>query len=512
MADVQRKKSAATDRATSTLLSDIDRDRALVREKFDGIGPASDIKDWNADKERQDRIRSPIENFGSAGSVFAILASAFTRTPMTNALNGAAAAMAASKDADESNYDKAFDAFKKNSDLALKRHEIQRNAYADAQTLLKTDMVAGEAAMRAVASRFDDKKMSALLDNGYLKEALDLEDKRVAAARGLISVMPKLQEMDMQRQIYNLDPRSKSDDPTERRAALQSAKDGNLTPAQDIYQQAIRENPNMSVQEKLDLKNDLAGKNDIDTQVWEQYKEEHPNATAEEMLAFRKQLKDAAKGGTTNVSTAAREEIRQAYIADWKAKNPGKDVPPDVLASANAAAYRREVTANRADDINKHINLLDENLDVIEKVKDIMQRNVASAGLSGKVLRGTERIRDLLGSNDSDRAQMESYINYLRMNGTRLLAESHGRPLAQEAGKIDTIIRGLNWGDVTVNTLRSLEELESIYQNSRQGSVNRLPTGKPTGTAEVPGAAPAAPRASSPKAGRSWRDDPVVKP
>lgn len=508
VADIQRKKNEATDKATNSFLGDMNRDRAMMRDNLAGIGPASDIKDWNADKERQDRVRSPMETFGSAGTIFAVLASAFTRTPMTNALNGAAAAMTAAKDADESNYDKAFDAFKKNSELALKRHEIQREAYADAQTLLKTDMVAGEAAMRATASRFEDKKMSALLDNGYLKEALDLEDKRVAAARGLIGVLPKLQEMDMQRQIYKLDPRSQSEDPNERRAALQSAKDGNLSPAQDIYQQAIREKPNMTVQEKLDLKNDLTGKNDIDTQVWEQYKEEHPNATAEEMLAFRKQLKDAGKGGSANSSTAAREEIRQQYITDWKEKNPGKTPDATVLAAANAAAYRREVTANRADDINSHINLIDENLNVIEKVKDIMSRNVASAGLTGKVLRGTERVRDIFGSNDSDRNQMESYINYLRLNGTRLLSESKGRPLAAEASKIDSIIRGLNWGDVTVNTVRSLEELEGIYERSRQGAVNRLPTGTPSGA----GASATPPQSSgSPaKTRRSWRDDPVV--
>jgi len=53
-------------------------ERAFAAEgaALDSIPP-----EWNADQQMRDRIRSPLEDFGSLGSVFGILASQFTKNP-----------------------------------------------------------------------------------------------------------------------------------------------------------------------------------------------------------------------------------------------------------------------------------------------------------------------------------------------------------------------------------------------------------------------------------------------
>ena len=75
---------------------------------------------WNADKEQRERVFArPIEDFGSIGAIFGIIASQFTKTPLTSAMNAAAAAMNATRDHDEEGYKTAYQAWKDNTALAL---------------------------------------------------------------------------------------------------------------------------------------------------------------------------------------------------------------------------------------------------------------------------------------------------------------------------------------------------------------------------------------------------------
>jgi len=84
-----------------------------------------DLKPWNAEKELNSRKTDLWEQFGSPGFVIAMLASAFTAMPMTSALNAGAAAMNAINQGDMDKYTKAFDAWKENSNLTLKRLDIE---------------------------------------------------------------------------------------------------------------------------------------------------------------------------------------------------------------------------------------------------------------------------------------------------------------------------------------------------------------------------------------------------
>src|SRR5262249_4579723 len=146
-------KGAATDR----MLADLRSDKADVAKAKAGIDPV-DIKPWNAYEERKKHSTDPMQAFGSAGVLAAVLASAFTRQPMLNALNGGGAAISALNERNDKNYESAYDAFKTNANLAIRRHEIQRQAYQDAISKLEVDHRVGTAELQALASKYGDEK------------------------------------------------------------------------------------------------------------------------------------------------------------------------------------------------------------------------------------------------------------------------------------------------------------------------------------------------------------------
>ena len=107
-----------------------------------------------------------MENFGSLGSIIAIAASAFTHTSAISAFNAAAAYNEAVKNNDKDAYDKAFDGFKENSQLMIKRAGLEHERYEDAFKMAGMDMNIANARARAAAASFDDKKALILMDAG----------------------------------------------------------------------------------------------------------------------------------------------------------------------------------------------------------------------------------------------------------------------------------------------------------------------------------------------------------
>lgn len=140
-------------------------DQALQAETASANDPAL-THPWNADRERADRIKGPLENFGSLGTIFALAASAFTRTPMTSALNAGAAAMTAMKDGDELGYKSAYQAWKDNTDLVQKRFNMERAVYDDATKLASTDLATARSKLQIAAAQFEDTKILTMLENG----------------------------------------------------------------------------------------------------------------------------------------------------------------------------------------------------------------------------------------------------------------------------------------------------------------------------------------------------------
>lgn len=159
----------------------LEQDRARMDRAFRAEGEAKDAvpPPWNADKEREQRMRGPMEQFGSLGSIFAMMASGFTRTPMTTALTAGAAAMTAIQKGDEKAYESAYAAWKDNTALALKRFDMERTMFEDANKLVHTDMQAWAAKRLAIASRYGSQKEILMLENGMAPEILEMDAKKI---------------------------------------------------------------------------------------------------------------------------------------------------------------------------------------------------------------------------------------------------------------------------------------------------------------------------------------------
>ena len=154
------------------------RDQAFAAE---GVAASEIPKPWDADKEHKKWETNPIEGFGSMGGLFAMVASAFTKAPMENAINGMAGAINSIKDGNEAGYQRAYDAFKTNVKLADQRFKTQHELYGDALGLSSVDMAASDAKLRNAAVRFGDQHVLMLAEHGMIKEIYELQEARAKA-------------------------------------------------------------------------------------------------------------------------------------------------------------------------------------------------------------------------------------------------------------------------------------------------------------------------------------------
>lgn len=181
---------------------------------------------WDAGVESKKYQTDPIQAFGSLGSVFGMIASAFTRAPMENALNASAAAMNAIRAGDEEAYNRAHEAWKENTDLAFKRHAIERERLGDALRLMDTDMAAGTAKARMVMNEFGMQKELVLLDHGMFPELYEMQEKRADALNKTGQAVQEMSQRGYQRAVFERDKSEifdKIKDPVEQGRAVLDA-------------------------------------------------------------------------------------------------------------------------------------------------------------------------------------------------------------------------------------------------------------------------------------------------
>ena len=131
------------------------------------------------------------QKFGSLSSIFAIAASAFTRTPMINAMNAMAAGIKARQQNNAAGYAQAYQAWKTNTDIALERHQAQQADLDDALKMLSTNIQKGTAMIQAYSAEYGDTFMAAQLALGHFDKMAELAvtrerigaDLQMAAAR-----------------------------------------------------------------------------------------------------------------------------------------------------------------------------------------------------------------------------------------------------------------------------------------------------------------------------------------
>jgi hypothetical protein len=100
--------------------------------------------------------------------------------------------MGAIKEGNDKEYARAYDAWQKNSDLTVKRHNIQQHAYDNSIRLMDSDLNLGRAKLQMEAARFGDQKTLWLLENGMDKEVIELQRSRSEAIRSQIETSQAL--------------------------------------------------------------------------------------------------------------------------------------------------------------------------------------------------------------------------------------------------------------------------------------------------------------------------------
>lgn len=532
LADLQRKKIANDDQVMwdTERRQEEDRERALSSYRnAQGIGRDM-VKPWNAEEEHKKYETGALESFGSFASVFAIVASAFTHAPLTNALNGSAAAMNAIREGDEKKYDRAYTAWKDNMSLAEKRFNMEQAMYRDAMTLMSTDAALGEIKLKNAMQRFGDRQGLMLIEAGYPEKVFERMEAQQKAAKGAFETNQLMTKQKLENDILKTDPKynvteQQEPDPQKRAAMKMEAyyRTHMITNANNIVDQTVGLYILQELQQKKDVnpediaefrmkaisKFSAAGDRSaaIDERV-EQLVKDNPSMTRSDarVQATRDYNSADKKSGSGGPDAKRRDEIYNKKIQEWREKNPGKEPDADTLRKANDEVYGRgNITAGRRDEIRSYIDRATNFEQTIDKVEGMLTKHNALAGLGGRVTRPAEAIGNVFGSNDTDRAQFARWISEMKEWAPRVLNETRGRPLASEAGQVDRIVAGMSMGDTTANTVRAYRELKPLIAKIKADLMKREAgewTPPPSG-----GNQPAPAPASRSK----WMDAPLVE-
>ena len=191
---VKRATSLEEAKANSPALKE---QRAKQAKTLDEDTAASDkalgqVEPYKPPPPPEQKQTDPIQAFGSLGSVFGILASAFTHQPWQNAMNASAAAINAVKANDRAGYESAYKAWQDNTKLMLDRHKMQHEAYEDAREKSTDDIAAGELKYRLAAAQFDDPLTATMTEAGLVEKRDEIHEKRQRLALDMEEKLPEI--------------------------------------------------------------------------------------------------------------------------------------------------------------------------------------------------------------------------------------------------------------------------------------------------------------------------------
>ena len=502
IASAKRAEIGATDKIYGDLQHTLSTAIPKIEQLSKDAGvEAEKLKPWNAEEESAKHHTDPIAAFGSLGSAFGILASAFTHAPMENALNASAAAMNAIHAGDDKEYNRAYKAWEANTKQTLERHRIEHDAYQDAVALLHTNMEAAGMKLKIAAARFGDQKMLAMLDAGMDKEVIDVINARQKIALQLAEKMPKIALDNTKLADLIQDPRFKlkPDDP--RRAELiqewQKRWNPQIGEAYLRYNETQRHNKEMESIAK--------GKGDVIEKRLEEI--ERHNKEMEKIGAKRAE----AAGGDKDLTTKRQRAqdvaaFRKKLRAEEKEDGTVKWSPEEI--AHKAAEYERKlkseatpITANRADELQGKIDRVTHAEHIVDQIDGLLLKHKAITGLGGMLTRPPEIVSNLIGGSQTDREEFKRLVETMRFEAPRILLDTQGRPISAEAERVNSIIAGLSPGDTGPNTIRAYVEFRRELKEIKADFEKRKGTKKTESDAS-------AKTTHRP----SWRDAPVVNP
>lgn len=489
-----QKAKAATNAANAdetTKRLDVDRARMEQAYKASATMPDELKQGWDSKAKSAEHSTDPVTAFGSLGSVFAMLASSFAGLPMEAGLNAGAAAINAIHAGDEKAYNREYESWKANTDLALKRQQLQHQAYTDATNLMNSNINAGRTKMELAATKFGDQKAQALLDAGMDKELFTLFADRNKASLELQNQWDKVQLEHTKVMDLKADPRFQD----------RATKGQAITDWTQRWSGAAK------------------AKYDTVQQLQRAWDNEHPQAGFDErknaFVDIEKSVAEAQDTGTPGASgPLSTGKMKTKAIQEIIDNDAAQGITTSIADATKRYNLQTSTpSGNRIDDINKQINMFDNGKNAIDRALAAVDKHWGTAGVAGYATRGGERVGNIFGSNETDRVQFAHDIQYLQTIAPRLLNDASSRGLKAEADKVSAIIAGLNVGDTTANTKRALGEVRELWDKMQQDNVARR-----NGTPNGPGGQPAGSTSTGSTGDSSgskkapWQNDPIVKP
>jgi hypothetical protein len=176
--------------------------QGMMRRKYDQVSASTeDLKPWN-----QNMAPPPHnlwEEIGSPGFLFAMLGSAFSAMPMNTALAAGGAAINAINQGDMDAYDRAFNEWKTNSDLAIHRHQLEQEEFNDVVKLHDARDASWRNRAEEVALKYNDQRALGLLQAGMDPDYMKAYEGRREAMEKYQELMPKMMENYAIQQKFN---------------------------------------------------------------------------------------------------------------------------------------------------------------------------------------------------------------------------------------------------------------------------------------------------------------------
>jgi hypothetical protein len=459
------------------------------------------------------------------GGLFAMVASAFTKAPMENAINGMAGAINAIKDGNEANYQRAYDAFKTNVKLADQRFKTQHELYSDALGLSSVDMAASDAKLRNAAVKFGDQHVLMLADHGMVKEIYELQEARAKAHEQMMESAEKTDLHTIRRAAVDSLKKAppSTGDPVQDKmmlaAQIQRIYDGNGkygTAEQEAVGRFMQANMNKSPQEIADGLANIHEKFVAKAPNIEGYRqavaqEEEANggvplsperlAQLQQMFGLTPRPTGTGAGGlpknNSQLKIAEMEEIKAAAAKEGKTLSNSEAEDEWAKHQAKVKMETATLTGNKADDLLRKRDLAVDMIADSNKNIEFLQNHKWPAGVLGKVMRGEELVGNIAGTTDTERKDFYRRVMEMKMVAAQLLADQTGRPLKAMQDEVDGVVAGIAAGDTGPNSISAYRSLidrlekrindwnarltKSPAENAREGGASSAPATEKSG-------------------------------
>src|SRR5215469_810522 len=488
------------------------RDRefeARMERLNSAIGHGLDnMQPWNADREMAARKHDLWEEFGSPGFLIAMLGSAFTAMPMVSALNGGAAAMNAINQGDLDGYDKAFDAWKQNTELVLKRMRTEEDMFNNVDKLRSSNYTRWKEELALKMDQYGDRRKKALLEAGMDEDVIKSYES-LEKLRGQIenNYQAHLENKALFDEVQRQLPLNKGNWFAAYTAALEklnlaknAGRYGQTLTAQQTAEIARRDAAYLAANPKKDDESDedfekrrqvthdahvsevltpykpLEAKR-LNLAEWKAQKDEEHKQFMEN-LASRKMTLEEAKAQENEKHKQIDDDIKAGRLAKEITAEAEKERHDRVWEELQKFA-KTQLTANKSAELRVATDRYTTGIETIDKIVALIKKHVGSVGVAGYATRAAESMSNVLsGSKESDRRELERLLNELQMIAPRLITESTARPMASEHEHVNKVVGGLGPGDTRPNVLRNMEDLRS--QLSRMKSnLEDIIMGKP---------------------------------